>query len=239
MKKLLTICLILIPALAWAQFSPRLGNLRDQVRARLGHPDNTTLPDSVLRHFINEGMIRVAVDCGAVRKKDTITLVAGTAFYTANTDAIEGWPIDVIGHQPSKADAKSKWWGLQWLIPQSWKVADEDNARVFTGYVHAGEIALYPPPNVAGSLYIYYRAMPTAFTGEGDTSSTCSVPEVDRPGAIEYAVFQAASSLEWPEKREMAKMEYDRHVAERQRDMVVPRYVGPQKPQTPSGPVQP
>lgn len=225
MKRILTILFLLIPALAFgAEYGTTLADLRTLVRCELGENDVTRFPDSVLTGFINEGQLRVAIDCGAYRRKQSISLTNDSSFYGANADAIEGWPIQAISFIP---DAKPSWLGLRWSL-FSWmgiSNTSRDRPRLFSGYVHGGEILLDgPPPDDTGTLYLWYRAKPTALSADTDTTN---IPETDRPGIVHYAAFQAASSIEWDSKATTELGEYRWHVDHRLLDMVPPRYTPP------------
>lgn len=215
MKRLIfTLIALCLPAAAQAQWST-LDSLKAAVLYRLDQTDNRRYSDSSLTDFINEAQIRVAIDCGAYRKKDTVTTDVDQAFYTANADAIEGWPIEVLGYNPEYS--QPTFWGLVYSRISNWFETGASREKMYSGYVHAGEIVVNPAPSDSGgSLYIYYRAWPPPLS---DSADTTQIPAPDRPGIIHYAAFLAAGAA-WPERAPAELAEYQRHRDERQRDMV-------------------
>uniref|UniRef100_A0A6M3ITU8 Lipoprotein n=1 Tax=viral metagenome TaxID=1070528 RepID=A0A6M3ITU8_9ZZZZ len=192
----------------------RVDSLENNVLIRLGYVPNDTsrYQGYALIEYLNEAQTRVAIDAGAYRKLDSVNTVAGWCIYSAPSDAIEGWPIQVLSYEETRKE--SQWVGLAFkLFP--WFTSGEKYEREVMGYVHAGKFVIYPPPAKTGSkLYIFYRAQPTALT---TINSLTVIPRIDRPAMIHYAAYLAAAE-DWPEKAALELAEYNRHIQERKRD---------------------
>lgn len=211
----LVVC-CLITTDAWSQ-GLTADSLVKNVLFRLGFvpTDTGTFHAYEVIEALNEGQIRVSVDCGAYRKYDTVHTNAGEPIYIAPSDAVEGWPLQVISHEDAR---KEEPW--IYLVPNLFSVFVSGKAgseREFMPFVHSGKFVINPPPPKTGSiLHLFYRANPPRLTKLADTTL---IGETDRPGMVHYAAY-ILSAVDWPEKSAQELQEYRWHVQERRRDQV-------------------
>lgn len=218
-KLLIALALVLVAAPAFGQVTT-LDSAVYAVRMKLEtpHTDTTRLTDYRVIWFLNEAVTRVSIDCGGYRKFDSVTIAPIQAIYSAPSDAIEGWPFDVV----------SAYWGVPkheryqgmvgpWPIDD---MADDVRKRVNThsGYVHDGRYFVSPTPIDTGMMYLFYRAQHPAVMTLADTLRFSSA---DRWAVIYYAAFLGAGDLQRPDLEKKYWDLYSWHIEHRLADKML------------------
>ena len=203
------------PAMA-ADPWPTLADAKLSCLHRLSQVNNSRVADSVIEDFLNEAIQRCALDLGSVRKLDTIYTTRQEPIYAASSDAIDGWPIQIIACD-SLAN-HDQWKGVPFKLIDDWVSTEEIGPSSHNGSVFNGMISLHPAPERDSlKLVIYYRAFPASW--DLDTA-TCPVNVSDRPAMLNYACYLSELALIDPGAAGPFLSEYEKHKAIRDRQNV-------------------
>lgn len=143
-----------------------LTTMRTRLRARIGNPDTTDVPDATLTRIINSAYTDIAdrFRFHSARKLCTFPTVADTQDYGLPTDLIEIMKVrdQTNGWQLSKAD----------YLDEAAKEERSDSViterpRFYIRYRNF--IRLEPTPDGVYTIELFYRAGITELSADGDT----------------------------------------------------------------------
>lgn len=169
-----------------------LGDFRRRVSKVLG-VENTVSGDQVeIDEAINEGVLDMLRKANVVVQKGTATLTAGTADYTLDSDILR--MIDVY------VTASSRNYALEQLpVPQllHYRHTNTDLTDTVRYYALAGSntLMVYPTPNAADVVTIYYVPRPTALSDASHDPSEATyggIPKEFNRGIELYALWRCA-----------------------------------------------
>jgi hypothetical protein len=149
----------------------------EQVRARLAEETPGFFTDSQIRAWLNDGVREVARRSLWKRTSSSVSVVAGTQFYTAPSTAIQ------ISRVEYKASTSNAIYPLEYRDINAMDVVWGINQSIGRGtpeyytLVSANplSIELCPTPGVGGTLKVYYYAMPTDLTVNANTDAATNL----------------------------------------------------------------
>lgn len=167
----------------------------EHVRARLDEEEAGFYSDSQIRVWLNEGQREVARRALWKRTSSSVSVVAGTQFYTAPTTAIQVYRVEYAPSNSSSIyrleyrdiNAMDTIWGIHQSVGQG---IPEYYTLVSANPL---SIELCPTPSTAGNLKVYYYDMPAdlATTTNSDANTALSVPLGWEDLVVEWATALA------------------------------------------------
>ena len=149
-----------------------LANFRTETQLRLNEPAGGGLwTDAEINNYINQAILRVAMDTRVIKKDAAISVTTNFSIYTM--------PSDTLIPEFLYCSAL---WGQKRLFPTSllsldktcngfnnWEASTMENPRLFVPY-SINQFILNPPPNAVSTVNLHY--VPYPLTLVNDTDST-------------------------------------------------------------------
>ena len=135
-----------------------------------------------------------------LNSSDTADTVDGTAYVSTPTDAIQVYTV-----WDSTNDSKLTQIGWTEYISDTGRADTDSEGKPQYWTRYGGYIYLYPTPDDAYTLYIYYRARPSAMSGDDDTTDIAT--EWDEP-ILKLAVIKGMLKLKRYEDYKIEKAEW-------------------------------
>lgn len=187
----------------------------EEIRVRLDETSAGFFRDADLRRFLNEGIRDVARKAQWKRASTTVPAVAGTQTYVLGTDIIQVYRVEFtptgssqrISLEYRDLNQMDVVWGINSTsqgMPDYWTMW---SANPYTLY-------LAPVPALAGTITIYYYAMPTDLATNTDTaaSSSIDVPLGWEDLPIEYATALGFRKSRRAQDYALAMAAYNEHL---------------------------
>lgn len=167
-----------------------------EVRSRIDEEDSTTgfVLDSQIRAWINEGVREVARRSLWKRTSGSVSVTAGTQYYTAASAAIQIYRLEftptgqTLKYRLEYADINAM--DVVWGASQSQGRGIPDAYTLVSA--NPLSIQLHPIPNTNGALKVYYYAMPTDLV---TSTTTDAATALDTPIGWEDLVVEYATGL--------------------------------------------
>lgn len=186
-------------------------------RERLNEPTQTHYLDTELRRWINDGAKDLCRRTEILQTRSTITAVVGTREYTLPTNVIRVYratytptgssqPVYPLEYRDFN-NMDAIWWTQQ--------AVTSSTPHLFTmwGYPPALKLIVYPIPSVAGTIEMFYYALPTELaTDTSQVAFTLGIPEGWDDPVVDYVEYMALRKDRDPRWQE-AKALYEEHVA--------------------------
>lgn len=165
------------------------------IRDRLNESTARAWTDVQLRKWINEGVRDIARQCEIVKSDATVSTSASTQQYTMTENIVRIYRVEWSPSSGSNVypllhrDMNSMdqiWWNQ--------KTQSEGTPNYWTdwGYPPSLKVSLYPTPSEAGTLTVYYYAVPADLATDGTAAaSTITLPTGWEDLVVDYAEYHA------------------------------------------------
>lgn len=158
----------------------RVSDVITDVRRAFGDEDSVQITDGDIIRWINAGQREIVANNPILKAKATVTTTAGTGIYSKPADVyqLESIKYDTGFVQPiGFEEAQARFGPLT-----------EDKGAPIYWYAWQDDIYLYPIPDEAKTLTVYYTKSPTAVTVSSDL---LSIPDKYFNALVEYVKMQA------------------------------------------------
>jgi hypothetical protein len=152
-----------------------------RVQRVVGDADQLQVTEADIIRWINDAMRECAIDNQLLTKKATSVTVVNDSNYSLPSDVLKLHSVRYDGSKIKTATLQQ--------VEQEYNLGAADKGRPEVCYVWDNLLELYPIPNEAKNLDIYYTRKPVDVTGVGNTPE---LPDQYHQRLVDYCLAQVA-----------------------------------------------